>query len=457
MSLKYDKIHSTDLMTKSEQEGAFLYSKEYMKFLKECKTEWECAEYFENLLKENGFVNIEEVTNLKKGDKVYFLNKEKSLYAAVIGEEELKNGVLMVGAHIDSPRLDLKPMPLKEEFSIALLKTQYYGGIKKYQWLSIPLAMHGIIYNKKGEKIKIVAGEDDDFCFCIADLLPHLAREQMQMKASEFIDAEKMNVMCGSMPDNEVKSDKVKYAILKILNEKYGIDELDFARAEIEIVPAFDPKYIGFDKSLIGAYGQDDRICAYATIRALLSSTDKQKTKIALIVDKEEIGSVGTTSMQSQTFDMFIKDIIKYLGQDTCLERVYYNSKMLSADVASAADNSSAEVVDAQNSNVAGFGIALEKYSGSGGKYDASDASARYMSEVMNVFESEKVAYQIGTLCKVDKGGGGTIAYILANKGVDVVDCGTAIISMHSPFEIASVNDTYMTYKAYKAFYDKMR
>ncbi len=457
MSLKYEKIHSCDLMTKAEQEGAFLYSKEYIKFLKACKTEWECAEFFENLLKEKGFVNIDEVKSLKKGDKVYFLNKEKSLYAAIIGEEDIRNGILMVGAHIDSPRLDLKPNPLTEKFSIALLKTQYYGGIKKYQWLSIPLAMHGIVYNKNGEKIKIVAGEDDDFCFCIADLLPHLAREQMQKKASDFIEAEKMNVICGSLPDNEVKSDKVKYAVLKILNEKYNITEMDFARAEIEIVPAFDPKYIGFDRALIGAYGHDDRICAYATIKALLASEDKVKTKVALIVDKEEIGSVGTTSMQSQTFDMFIKDIIKYTNQDVDLERVYYNSKMLSADVASAADDSSEGVVDNQNSNILGYGIALEKYSGSGGKYDASDASAKYMSQVMNVFESEKVAYQIGTLGKVDKGGGGTIAYILANKGVDVVDCGTAIVSMHSPFEIASVNDTYMTYKAYKAFYDKMK
>lgn len=456
MSLKYNKIHANDLMTKAEIDGSYLYSKEFMKFLGECKTERECADFFKSMLEKDGFVDIEKATTLKAGDKVYFMNKEKSLYAAVIGAEDIRNGMLMIGAHIDSPRLDLKPNPLMEDFKIALLKTQYYGGIKKYQWLSIPLAMHGVVYNKAGEKIVIKAGEDDDYCFCIADLLPHLAREQMQKKASEFIEAEKMNVICGTLPSLESKEDSIKYGVLKILNEKYGMTEIDFARAEIEIVPAFKPKYIGFDRSLIGGYGQDDRICAYATMKALSTSNKNGRTKVALIVDKEEIGSVGTTSMQSQTFDMFVKEMIEKTGSKACIERVYFNSKMLSADVASAADISAADVVDLQNANLLGYGIALEKYSGSGGKYDASDASAKYMSDVMQVFDNEKVAFQVGTLGKVDKGGGGTIAYILANKGVDVVDCGTAIVSMHSPWEISSVSDNYMTYKAYKAFYEKM-
>lgn len=457
MSLKYEKRHANDLMTEAELKGAYLYSKEYMKFLNCCKTERECADFFKSMLEEEGYEDIDKKTSLKEGDKIYFMNKEKSLYAAIIGKEDIEKGMLMVGAHIDSPRLDLKPNPLMEDFKIALLKTQYYGGIKKYQWLSIPLAMHGVIYNKSGEKIVVKAGEDDDdFCFCIADLLPHLAREQMKKSANEFIDAEKMNVICGTLPSLNEKEDKIKVGVLEILNKKYGITEEDFARAEIEIVPAFKPKYIGFDRSLIGAYGQDDRICAYATMKALTTSNENGRTKVALIVDKEEIGSVGTTSMQSQTFDMFVKEIISKTNSKAIIERVYYNSKMLSADVASAADISAAEVVDLQNANLLGYGIALEKYSGSGGKYDASDASAKYMSEVMNVFDSEKVAFQVGTLGKVDKGGGGTIAYILANKGVDIVDCGTAIVSMHSPFEISSVSDTYMTYKAYKAFYEKM-
>ncbi|MEG0074215.1 MAG: aminopeptidase [Clostridia bacterium] len=458
MSLMYNKKIALDKMTEGEKKASVIYSKEYINFLKNCKTEWECANFFEQMLQKKGFKNIDDVKNLKAGDKVYFLNKEKSIYAAIIGKEDIKNGMLMIGAHVDSPRLDLKPMPLCESFNIALFRTQYYGGIKKYQWLTIPLAMHGIIYNSKGEKISIVAGEQgDDYCFNISDLLPHMAREQMKKSASEFIDPEDMRIVVGSYPDESAEKEKIKANVMKILNEKYGIEEIDFARSEIEFVPAHEPKFLGFDKGLIGGYGHDDRVCAYAAINALVDVKETEKTIVALAVDKEEVGSIGTTGMQSQTFDMFVKDIIEKTNNSVSIERVYYNSKMLSADVSTCMDLSSAAVVDEQNGNIVGHGISLEKYTGGSGKGDASEASAKYMSEIMSLFDREKVAYQMGTLGKIDKGGGGTIAYILANKGVSVVDCGTPVISMHSPYETVSVLDVFMTYKAYKAFYENLK
>lgn len=452
MNLMYEKNNALKLMTEDEKKYSEKYCREYIEFLTKCKTEWECVEYFKNTLENAGFVNIDKKEKLVAGDKVYFINKERSLYAAVIGKEDIQKGLNIVGAHIDSPRLDLKPMPLNERFGIALLKTQYYGGIKKYQWMNIPLAMHGIIYNSKGEKIEIVAGEDDDYCFNISDLLPHMAKDQMRKNANEFIDPEEMQVVVGSIPDEKAKKDKVKEQILKFLNEKYGIKEVDFARSQIEFVPAAKPKYIGFDRGLIGAYGHDDRVCAYASIEAIKNIKDVNKTVVILAVDKEEIGSMGATGMESQTFDMFIKDLICKTNSKSIIERVYYNSKMLSADVSTCMDLSSAAVVDEQNGNIVGCGISLEKYTGGPGKGGASEASAKYMCEIMRLFDDNKVAYQMGTLGKIERGGGGTIAYILANKGIDVVDCGTPVISMHSPYETVSTLDTYMTYKAYKVF-----
>ena len=349
-------------------------------------------------------------------------------------------------------------MPLYENHDVAVLKTQYYGGIKKYQWMSIPLAMYGVVYNEKGEKIKIAIGDtNDDTTFTIADLLPHLAKDQLKANANEFIDPEKMSVIIGNIKDKEAKDSKVKTTVLKLLNEKYGIKEIDFARAEIEFVPAFDAKFVGIDRSMIGGYGQDDRVCSYANLRAIVDLVKENhtfdKTVISLIVDKEEIGSTGNTSMTSQVFDMFINMLLQKTGSKADRLNVYYNSKMLSADVATAVDPVYDDVSDIQNSNILGSGIALEKYSGSGGKYSSSDANAEFMSEVMKIFDENKVMYQIGTLGKIGKGGGGTIAYILADKGVDVVDCGTAVLAMHSPYEISSKFDVYMTYLAYKAFF----
>ncbi len=458
MKLNYKKEDVYSRLSEQEIESATKYTDEYINFINTAKTEYLCVEEAVKMLEENGFVEFSKKETLKAGDKVYFINREKSLFAAVIGSEDLSHGMNIIGAHIDSPRLDLKPFPLTERDNIAVLKTQYYGGIKKYQWLSIPLAMHGVIYNENGEKIVISVGEEnDDTCFTIADLLPHLAREQLKANADKFINPEKMSVIVGNIKEKDVKENPVKSNILKILNQKYGIKEIDFARSEISLVPAFKAKYIGFDKALIGGYGQDDRVCSYATLKALIDTSSKiqRKTNIALIVDKEEIGSVGNTSMNSRVFDLFVEKLIQKSDTKNVTElEVYYNSKMLSADVTAGVNPDYEEVQDMQNASIIGSGVSVEKYGGSGGKYNSSDANARYVAEVMRIFDSNKVGYQVGTLGKVEMGGGGTIAYILANKGVEVVDCGTPVLAMHSTFEVTSKFDVYMTYMAYKAFFE---
>lgn len=460
MELRYEKKDIYSTLDKNQLKMVDEYSISYIDFLNKAKTERLCVEEALKMLNDAGFYDINKKEELNPGDKIYFINKEKSLFVAIIGKENLLNGVNIIGAHIDSPRLDLKPMPLFEKNNAALLKTQYYGGIKKYQWMSIPLAMYGVVFNEKGEKIKIAIGDKkDDPCFTIADLLPHLAREQMKKEANDFIDPEKMCILFGSIKDEKAKDNKVKENVLKILNEKYGIKEIDFARSEIEFVPAFLAKFVGIDKSMIGGYGQDDRVCSYATIKAIVDIAKEEKvldkTAVAMIVDKEEIGSVGNSSMSTEAFDMFINKIIEKTGS-TSVDKLelYYNSSMLSADVSTCVDPNFDEVSDIQNGNMLGCGIALEKYTGSGGKSSSSDANAEFMSKVMQIFDKNKIVYQMGTLGKIGKGGGGTIAYILANKGVDVVDCGTAVLAMHSPYEVASKFDVYMTYLAYKAFFE---
>ena len=457
MELKYEKKDIYSNLTEKEKLEVAKYINGYLEFLNKCKTEYLCVEYAVKMLKDAGFSNLNDVKTLNEGDKVYFINKDKCLYVAVIGKNDIKNGTNIIGAHIDSPRLDLKPMPLCEKEGFALLKTQYYGGIKKYQWLSIPLALHGVIYDDKNNKIEVSIGEEeDDVCFTIADLLPHLAKDQLKLNASDFVDPEKMLAIIASNKLEGKKVNAVKEMALKLLNDKYGIKEIDFARAELCFVPAFKAKYVGLDKSLVGGYGQDDRVCSYATLKAIIevSKESINNTAVAMIVDKEEIGSVGNTSMESRAFDMFMKKLInKSTKEDVDLDEVYFNSKMLSADVSTCIDPNYEEVSDIQNGNKIGCGVALEKYTGSGGKYSSSDANASFVSYVMSVFEKENVKYQFGTLGKIGKGGGGTIAYILANKGVDVIDCGTLVLAMHSPFELANVYDIYMTYSAYKAMY----
>jgi len=469
MEIKYSKKNAFEKLSRIEQDDMYVYSDEYIKFLNSAKTEYECIEVLIKELEEVGFVDINTIGNsesLKAGDKVYFVNKERAIYVAIIGEKDFKDGLNVIGAHIDSPRLDTKPIPLFEKQGLALMKTQYYGGIKKYQWLAIPLAMHGVVYNEKGERISIVVGEkEDEPVFTIADLLPHLSKEEGEKKAASFIDPENLSVIVGSLPDKDEKEEKIKSKILKLLNKKYGICEIDFARSDIRFVPNFKASYVGFDKGLVAGYGQDDRVCVFAAVSALLNiaKTEKniQKTAVAVLIDKEEIGSEGSTSMKSNAFDMFILSIMnKKEGNEnnssemSSLYEIYNNSYMISADVSSAVDPSHEEVSDIPNSNIIGFGISIEKYTGSGGKYSANDASAKYMSYIMNLFENNNICYQIGTIGKIEKGGGGTIAYILANKGMEVVDSGTALLSMHSPYELSSTADVYMTYKAYKTFFN---
>lgn len=444
-------------LSNKEIEDVMKFCDEYMYFLNNGKTERECASFIKKMLDENGFKCICEFETLKPGDKVYYVNRNKSVYAAIIGNDKLDNGLNVIGAHIDSPRLDLKPNPLYEEGGFAYFKTHYYGGIKKYQWTTIPLSIHGVIIKTNGESITVNIGEaDEDPIFTITDLLPHLAQEQMERKLKEGVKGEDLNLLIGSIPfDDKEVSEKVKLNILKLLNDKYGIVESDLLSSELEIVPAFRAKSLGFDRSMVAAYGQDDKVCAYTAVRALLDISVPEKTAVIILSDKEEIGSVGNTGMESLVFDYFISEILNKVGENKTdlIRKVFCNSKMLSSDVDAGFDPIYASVSDTKNAGYLGKGIALVKYTGSRGKSGASDANAEFVAEVRSVFENSSIPYQFTELGKVDIGGGGTIAYILANKGMDVIDCGVPVLSMHAPYEVTSKFDVYCAYKAYKTFW----
>lgn len=446
------------VITEEEKQTIFSFSDEYLKFLNSCKTERECASFAEDYLKQNGFVNIENKTDLVPGDKVYFINHKKAVYAAVIGSSLLEEGLNFIGAHIDSPRLDLKPNPLYEDGGFALFKTHYYGGIKKYQWTTIPLAIHGVIAKPGGEVININIGEDEsDPIFTITDLLPHLAAEQQKKSLANGIAGEDLNLLIGSIPyDDEKVSEKIKLNILNILNMKYGIVEKDFISAELEIVPAFRARSLGFDSSMIAAYGQDDRSCAYTALRALSTIKEANKTAVMILSDKEEVGSMGNTGMESHIFEVFVAELLNKSGQNghNTLDKTLSNSKMLSADVTSGSDPTYASVDEKKNAAYLGKGIALAKYTGARGKSGASDANAEFVAYVRNILESNNLLYQMSDMGKVDEGGGGTIAYILANKGIDVIDCGVPVLSMHAPYEVTNKFDIYNAYQFYKAFYE---
>lgn len=441
-------------LTESEKKQIFDFNEKYIKFLNVAKTEREANKEIIKELVSNGFVDVNSLQSLSIGDKVYYNNRGKSIFAAVIGSNDLREGINLVGAHIDSPRLDLKPNPLYEDANLALFKTHYYGGIKRYQWTTIPLALHGIIVKPNGEKITISIGEDDsDPIFTITDLLPHLAVNQSNKKLSEAIEGENLNLLVGSIPSDSDK-DAIKKNILSLLNEKYGISEVDFTSSEIELVPAFKARSLGFDKSMVAAYGQDDRVCAYASLQALVDAKNCSYTQVAIFSDKEEIGSVGNTGMYSDTFDYFMNELLTKRGINDmgALNKLYCNSRMLSADVGAGVDPNYQDVSEKHNASYIGYGVELNKYTGSRGKSGASDANAEFVGFVRNVFESNHIKYQVSELGKVDIGGGGTIAFILANKGIDVIDCGVPVISMHSPYEVTSKYDVYSAYSAYKAF-----
>ncbi|WP_010250178.1 aminopeptidase [Acetivibrio cellulolyticus] len=460
--LSYDQKSAWEKLSEEEFKITFDLCDRYKSFLNRAKTERDFTTETEKLARSKGYISIDEVIKsnkkLQPGMKVYTVGRNKTVALAVIGDSAMENGVNIIGAHIDAPRIDLKPNPMYEANDMVFLKTHYYGGIKKYQWVTIPLSIHGVIVKRDGSIVNVSIGEDDnDPVFTITDLLPHLAAEQMQKKMSEAITGEGLNILSGSIPykDDKVK-DKVKLNVLNLLNEKYGIIEEDFLSAELEMVPKFNAVDVGFDKSMVGSYGQDDRVCAYAALEAILDTENVKMTAVCILSDKEEVGSMGNTGAQSSFFVNFLADLCNLSMEnynDIILRKCLSNSKMLSADVNAAIDPNFEGVYDKRNSSFLGRGIVLQKYTGSRGKAGASDANAEFVGEVRKLFNDNNIVWQSAELGKVDQGGGGTIAQYIANLNVDVIDCGVAILSMHSPFEITSKVDIYMSYKAYKIFF----
>lgn len=443
---------------KEEKNEVFEYGERYKKFLDSAKTEREACTEIIRQAEEAGFIEFNEAlkNGIKKGDKFYVNNRNKSVALIVMGEN-LEDGMNIVGSHIDVPRLDLKPNPLYEDQSLTLLKTHYYGGIKKYQWPTIPLAMHGVYVNKEGEVKNVVIGEDEnDPVLFINDLLPHLGKDQAKLSLAEGISGEQLNAVVGHCCYGADKNSKnpIKDNTLAILNRKYGMTEEDFATAEFELVPAGKSRDVGLDRSMIAGHGHDDRVCSYANLEAMLKVENPSITAVGLFVDKEEIGSVGNASMSSLFFENIIAEIFAQQGGNEFLKtrKAIQNSKVLSADVTCAVDPSFPEVNDKLNASVLGRGVTVSKYTGSRGKGGCNDANAEFLGEVRKVFNDNNVSWQTGELGKVDQGGGGTIAYILANYGAEVVDCGTPMLSMHAPIELVSKIDAYMTFKAYKSF-----
>lgn len=440
---------------------AFAFAEEYKRFLDIGKTERECVLTVIEACEELGFVDLDTTEKLKPGMKVYQSIKGKGVLAAVIGRKDSKLGFNLLGAHIDAPRLDLKPNPIYEDSELVFFKTHYYGGIKKYQWVSIPLAIHGVVMRKDGSKVTICIGEkDDDPIFTISDLLPHLGDEQMAKKATEVIKGEDLNILIGGLPFNKEEiSEKYKLALVKLLYDDYQITEKDFVGAELEVVPAYKAKDVGFDRSFIGAYGQDDRVCAFPALAAVTAQEIPEKTCICILTDKEEIGSEGNTGAKSRLYENFFAQVYgktsngyDELGFRKCIA----NSKMLSADVCNAYDPTFSSVSDSRNSAYLSKGICLEKYTGSRGKSGASDANSEFFGEVARVLDANNIPWQTGELGKVDIGGGGTICKYMANLGMEVLDCGVPVLSMHAPFEITSKIDVYYTYLAYKAFIENV-
>ncbi len=431
--------------TAQDTSKIFETSDRYIEFLNTCKTERTCVKYFEKRAKENGFTPLDFSKKLVAGDKFYIINRNRSIFLGVMGEDIENNGIHISAAHIDSPRLDLKPQPVYEDEGIALLKTHYYGGIKKYQWTAIPLAMEGVAVTASGETVDF---SSNDYTFCITDLLPHLASDQTQKTLAKAIEGEDLRIICGTIPVKEDVTDKVKLAVLKILNERYGITERDLISAEISFVPKFNADSIGFDKSLVGAYGHDDRICAWTAFEALLTAKNPKHSLVVALVDKEEIGSEGVAGMQSQFFEM----VIDKMCEGVNFRRALYNSKCLSADVNAAFDPLYPSVLDKQNASILGCGPTVTKYTGARGKSSTSDASAETMAYFTNLFDNNGIIWQSGLLGKVDQGGGGTVAMYLANRNIDTVDIGVGLLSMHAPYEIASKADIYETVRAFRVF-----
>ncbi len=435
-------------------EQADAFCEDYKKFLDNSRTEREAVAYVKAMAEENGFVEYDPNKSYKPGDRVYIINREKAIGLAVIGKNGTDNGVKLAIAHIDSPRIDLKPNPLYQDNGMALFKTHYYGGIKKYQWTAIPLAMHGAVVKLDGSTVDIRIGDDpEDECFLITDLLPHLDKEMATKTMSKAFTGEDLNILVGSRPyDGSDEKDLIALNVMKILNDRYGICESDFLSAELNFCPAFKTRDVGFDRSMIGGYGHDDRCCAYPSVMAAIDTKLPECTCITYLTDKEETGSDGNTGMQSDFLRYFIYDLAKSDGNEGY--RVLSKSKCLSADVNAAYDPTFASVYEPKNCSFINEGVVISKYTGHGGKYDTSDASAEFMGEIRAMLEKNGVKWQIGELGKVDIGGGGTIAKYVANMNVDVVDLGVAVLCMHAPFEVIGKADIYMAYKAFYGLFN---
>ena len=450
--------------SKEQQKAVFAFAEDYKKFISDCKTERECVTELISQAKDAGFEDLNEVIaqgrTIKAGDQLYAVNMGKILSLFVIGRQPLEQGMNILGAHIDSPRLDLKQVPLYEDTEMAMFDTHYYGGVKKYQWVAIPLALHGVIVKKDGTKVNVNIGEkEDDPVFGISDLLVHLASEQLEKKASKVIEGENLDLLVGSIPfvseeEKEKSKEAVKTNVLNILKEQYNIEEEDFLSAEIEVVPAGKARDYGLDRSMVMGYGHDDRVCAFPSFAAILEAGQCEKTSVCLLVDKEEVGSVGATGMHSKFFFYMVSEILEAMGgfSQVKFNRCMANSKVLSSDVSAAYDPLYASVMEKRNCAYFGNGLVFNKYTGSRGKSGSNDANAEYMAQLRRIMDDNQVSFQTSELGKVDQGGGGTIAYILANYNMSVIDSGVAVLNMHAPWEIISKADLYEAKAGYTAF-----
>jgi len=453
--LMIEPKNSGSLMPDKQIQKAFDFCEEYKKFLNSAKTEIESVDYVLSKLKKRGYTEFDPQKKYAAGDMVYVNNRGRSLLFAVIGNKPLTDGVKIIASHVDCPRIDLKSRPLYEESQLAMLKTHYYGGIRKYQWVATPLALHGVISKKDGEVLPIVIGENDsDPVLCINDLLPHLAREQYQRKLSEGIKGEELNVLVGSLPfkteEDDKTTEKVKLNIMRLLNEKYGIGESDCLSADLSLVPAFKARAVGFDLSMVGGYGHDDRVCAYTSVMASFDAQKPEYTWINILADKEETGSDGATGLNSRFLEYFVHDLARPYGISG--STVLQNSECISADVSVAFDPTFPDVTEKRNTSYLSYGVCLVKYTGSRGKSGTSEATAEFTGKMRRLFDENGIIWQTGELGKVDAGGGGTVAMFIAKLGVNVVDIGVPVLSMHSPFEVVSKTDVYNTYLAFKAF-----
>ena len=452
--LFYTQKHINDIVSAEEREAAFSYCDGYKAFLDAAKTEREAVCATIALAEKAGFCEYVPGMALSAGMKVYKNNRGKSLFLAVIGEQPLSEGAVIAAAHVDSPRLDLKQLPLYEDSELAFFKTHYYGGIKKYQWVTLPLALHGVIAKKDGTLVSVVIGEDEsDPVLFITDLLPHLGKDQEKKTLGEAFTGENLNILIGSLPAEGEGADRVKKTVMSILNERYGVTEEDFLSAELEAVPAAKARDLGLDRSMICAYGQDDRSCAYAEIRAILDIATPKKTAVCVLADKEEIGSDGVSGMQSAAFECFMEELCE--AQGVSLRRCFENSFCLSADVCNAFDPNFPEVSEKRSNAKLNYGMGILKFTGARGKSGSSDASAEIVAKLRRIFADNGVVWQMAELGKVDQGGGGTVAMYMANRNIDTIDAGVPVLSMHAPYEQTAKLDCYMTYKGIKAVYDE--